>query len=61
MNYTRYISSDDALLLNYKDGVLINMITLKEDKVAFEALRHYIALYEKDIPKNFFKPYEGSV
>ena len=61
MMYTRYISSSNALILNYKDGILVNMINLTDDRVAFDALRHYIALFEEDIPANFFKPYDGPV
>lgn len=44
-----------GLKLEYIDGELKQIIITSGDKVVYDAMRHYIELYEEDLLPKFFK------
>lgn len=61
MSLHTYLSICESLIVNYVDGIMVNVVPTNMDKVAFDALRHFIELFEEDIDPNYFNRYDKSV
>jgi hypothetical protein len=52
---TTWVSILYGLKLEYIDGELKQITITSGDKVVYDAMRHYIELYEEDLLPKFFK------